>query len=86
MASQAVAHEVEHHAPPPNVDADQVTRELIATTTGASGRFKAWTWGLGILSVVGIVALVMGVRCRTGFFPAFRNRWCTDGGNGSSNG
>jgi Ni/Fe-hydrogenase subunit HybB-like protein len=59
MASQAVAHEAEHHAPPPNVDADMVTRELIATTTGASGRFKAWVWILGILSIVGIVALVV---------------------------
>ena len=59
MASQAVAHESEHHAPPPNVDADMVARELIATTTGASGRFKAWVWGLGILSIAGIVALVI---------------------------
>ena len=59
MASEAVAHESEHHAPPPNVDADEITRELIATTTGASGRFKAWAWILGILSLVGIVSLVV---------------------------
>ena len=59
MTSQAVAHESEHHAPPPNVDADLVARELIETTTGASGRFKAWTWGLGILSIAGIVALIL---------------------------
>jgi molybdopterin-containing oxidoreductase family membrane subunit len=62
MASEAVAtgHEAaDHHAPPPNVAAEVVARELIATTTGASGRFKAWTWGLGILSIVGIVALIL---------------------------
>jgi molybdopterin-containing oxidoreductase family membrane subunit len=59
MASEAVAHESEHHAPPPQVDADVIARELIATTTGASGRFKAWAWILGILGIVGIVALVL---------------------------
>jgi len=59
MASEAVAHESDHHAPPPNVDADVVARELIATTTGASGKFKATAWILGILGIVGIVALVL---------------------------
>ena len=59
MASQAVAHEAEHHAPPPQVAADVISTELVATTTGASGRFKAWVWGLGILSIAGIVALVI---------------------------
>ena len=59
MTNEAVAHESEHHAPPPNVEADVIARELIATTTGASGRFKAWAWILGILSVVGIVSLVV---------------------------
>ena len=59
MTNEAVAHESDHHAPPPNVAADVVARELVATTTGASGRFKAWTWILGILSVVGIAALIV---------------------------
>ena len=59
MASEATAHESEHDAPPPQVDADVVARELIATTTGASGRFKVWTWGLGIVAIVGVVALIL---------------------------
>ena len=59
MASEAIAHESEHHAPPPQVDADVIARELIATTTGASGRFKAWAWILGILSIAGIVSLIV---------------------------
>lgn len=59
MTNEAVAHESDHHAPPPNVDADVISRELVATTTGASGRFKAWAWILGILSIVGIVSLVV---------------------------
>lgn len=62
MASEAVAHgheAEEHHAPPPQVEAVVVARELIATTTGASGRFKAIAWTLGVLSIAGIVALVL---------------------------
>jgi hypothetical protein len=88
MASQAVAHDSEHHAPPPNVDADVVLRELVATTHSASGRFKAWVWGLGILSVAGIVALVLkvGLRSGNGFVPTLCSWWRTDGGHGSCNG
>ncbi|MEE8045250.1 MAG: hypothetical protein V3T49_00265, partial [Dehalococcoidia bacterium] len=62
MASGAVeaqGHETDHHAPPPQVGADVIAKELIATTTGATGRFKAWTWGLGIIAIVGIVALIL---------------------------
>jgi len=57
MASEAV--HAEHHAPPPNVDADVISRELVATTTGASGRFKALAWIFGILGIVGIIALAL---------------------------
>lgn len=61
MASEAVAtgQEAEQHAPPPQVDADVIARELVATTKGASGRFKAIAWTFGLLAVVGIVALVL---------------------------
>ena len=61
MASEAVAqgHEAEHHALPAQVAPDVVARELVATTMGASGRFKAIAWTLGVLSVAGIVALVL---------------------------
>ncbi|MCH2531072.1 MAG: hypothetical protein MK032_07990, partial [Dehalococcoidia bacterium] len=61
MTSEATAHghETEHHAPPAQVDADIVARELIATTTNASRRFKTIAWVLGILGIVGIVALVI---------------------------
>jgi len=61
MASEAVAqgHEAEHHALPAQVAPDVVARELVATTMGASGRFKAIAWTLGVLSIAGIVALVL---------------------------
>ncbi len=61
MASEAVAqgHEAEHNALPAQVAPDVVARELVATTMGASGRFKAIAWTLGVLSIAGIVALVL---------------------------
>ena len=61
MASEVVAtgHEAGHHALPAQIDADVVARELVATTMGASRRFKAIAWTLGILSIAGIVALVL---------------------------
>ena len=61
MASEAVAqgHEAKHHALPAQVAPDVVARELVATTMGASGRFKAIAWTLGVLSIAGIVALVL---------------------------
>ena len=61
MASAAVAqgHEAEHHALPAQVAPDVVARELVATTMGASGRFKAIAWTLGVLSIAGIIALVL---------------------------
>ena len=61
MASEAIAqgHEAEHHALPAQVAPDVVARELVATTMGASGRFKAIAWTLGVLSIAGIVALVL---------------------------
>jgi len=61
MASEAVAQgqEAEHHALPAQVAPDVVARELVATTMGASGRFKAIAWTLGVLSIAGIVALVL---------------------------
>ena len=61
MASEAVeqGHEAEHHALPAQVAPDVVARELVATTMGASGRFKAIAWTLGVLSIAGIVALVL---------------------------
>jgi molybdopterin-containing oxidoreductase family membrane subunit len=62
MASEAVAHVTEatdHHAPPPRMAADVIARDLIATTTGATGRFKAIAWILGVLSIVGIVSLIL---------------------------
>ena len=61
MASEAVAqgHEAEHHALPAQVAPDVGARELVATTMGASRRFKAIAWTLGVLSVAGIVALVL---------------------------
>ena len=61
MASEVVAtgHEAGHHALPAQIDADVVARELVATTMGASRRFKAIAWTLGLLSIAGIVALVL---------------------------
>ena len=61
MASEVVAtgHEAGHRALPAQIDADVVARELVATTMGASRRFKAVAWTLGILSIAGIVALVL---------------------------
>ena len=61
MTSEATAHshKSEHHAPPAQVDADVITNELMATTTNASRRFKTIAWGLGILGIVGIGALVL---------------------------
>ena len=51
MTSEAIAHghETKHHALPAQVDADIIARELIATTTNESRRFKAIAWVLGIL-------------------------------------
>ncbi len=59
MASEAVAHASDHHAPPPNVDANVVAKELIASTTNASARFKTIVWILGILGIIGIVSLIL---------------------------
>ena len=59
MASEVVTHdhETELHVPPPEVAPDVVTRELVATTSGASNAFKRTAWILGLLSVIGITAL-----------------------------
>ena len=61
MASEVVAtgQVAGHHALPAEIDADVVARELVATTMGASRRFKAIAWTLGLLSIAGIVALVL---------------------------
>ncbi|MCZ6538994.1 MAG: polysulfide reductase NrfD [Chloroflexi bacterium] len=61
MASEAVTlgHEAEHPTAPAQVEADVIARELVATTTGASRRFKTIVWTLGLLSIVGAVALVL---------------------------
>ena len=62
MASEAVAaqgHEAEHPELPAQVEAEVVARELVATTMGASRRFKRIAWTLGILSIAGTVAMVL---------------------------
>ena len=61
MASEALAdgHAADQHTLPARVDPDVVARELVATTIGASRRFKVIAWTLGVLSIVGIVALVL---------------------------
>jgi len=62
MASEAVAaqgHEAAHPELPAQVEAEVVARELVATTMGASRRFKRIAWTLGILSIAGIVAMVL---------------------------
>ena len=62
MASEAVAaqgHEAEHPELPAQVEAEVVARELVATTMGASRRFKRIAWTRGILSIAGTVAMVL---------------------------
>ncbi|MDA1279278.1 MAG: hypothetical protein O3B95_04460 [Chloroflexi bacterium] len=64
MASEAVtighvAEHAEHAGLPPQIAADVIARELVATTSGASKRFKTIAWTLGLLAIVGIAALVM---------------------------
>ena len=68
MASEAVhsgahadahagAHEEEHHELPERVGPDVITSELIATTEANSSGVRTWAWILGILTLVGIVAV-----------------------------
>jgi|TARA_B100001971_G_C18203906_1_gene546332 molybdopterin-containing oxidoreductase family membrane subunit len=61
MASELVTHDhkTELHTPPPEVAPDVVTRELVATTSSASNAFKRTAWILGLLSVIGIAALLL---------------------------
>ena len=67
MASEAVhtgahaAHEEGHHEPPARVEPDVIASELIASTNANPSRFKAIMWLLGIVTLVGTVALVAKV-------------------------
>ena len=52
-------HDSHHTLPPENVESSVIVEDLIATTNGASKSFKIIAIGLGIMSVLGIIALVL---------------------------
>ncbi len=67
MASEAIpakrihsaAHDEEHHELPARVEPQVITAELIATTEAGRTRFRTLGWTLGILFLVGTIALAV---------------------------
>ena len=53
------SHNSHHTLPPENVESAVIVRDLIDTTNGTSNSFKIIAIGLGIMSVLGIIALIL---------------------------
>lgn len=54
------AHESAHHEWTPQAPAD-VTAELVATTSAKSGRFKTAVLFLGVVTIIGVVAMILKI-------------------------